>query len=182
MFRLFSIIPASVGPSLKAIALLSLAARTTFAVDSTVDLNYTSYAGNTLSNGVTEWIGMRFAAPPVGDLRFRAPVDPEHEDGPIAADTPKPYCLGTGNGPPTNETDEDCLFLNVWAPSEASSDSHLPVYFFIQGGGFNTNSHLPNGTGLVIAGDMDIVVVNFNYRVGPYGEVYQLACNTLKDY
>lgn len=44
------------------------------------------------------------------------------------------------------------------------------MFFFIQGGGFNTNSNANyNGSGLVTAGDMDIVVVNFNYRVGPYG-------------
>lgn len=153
-----------------ALTILSLAARTTFAVDPEVELDYTSYVGTALSNGVTEWIGVRYAAPPLGDLRFRAPVDPMHEDGPIAADTPAPVCLGTGQGPPSDEIDEDCLFLSVWAPSNATSDSRLPVYFFIQGGGFNTNSGAPNGTGLVIAGDMDMVVVNFNYRVGPYGE------------
>lgn len=81
-----------------------------------------------------------------------------------------PYCLGTGSGPPDDEMDEDCLFVNVFAPSNATSDSKLPVYFFIQGGGFNTNSNANfNGSGLIMAGDMDLVVVNFNYRVGPYG-------------
>lgn len=161
---------------LHALAVLSLAARTTFAVDPTVELGYTSYSGTSLSNGVTQWLGMRYAAPPLDDLRFRAPVDPTSEDGPVEADTPGPICLGTGSGPPSDDMDEDCLFINVFAPSNASSDSGLPVYFFIQGGGFNTNSNPNyNGSGLIMAGDMDLVVVNFNYRVGPYGECPQLA-------
>lgn len=48
--------------------------------------------------------------------------------------------------------------------------SQLPVYFFIQGGGFNDDSNPNyNGTGIVIASEMNVIVVTFNYRVGPYG-------------
>ena len=44
------------------------------------------------------------------------------------------------------------------------------MFFFIQGGGFNSDSNPNlNGTGLILAGEMDLVVVTFNYRVGPYG-------------
>ena len=81
-----------------------------------------------------------------------------------------PICLGTGQTFPTPGSDEDCLFLDIYAPSKAEVTSQLPVYFFIQGGGFNTNSNANyNGSGIVIASDMNVVVVNFNYRVGPYG-------------
>ena len=60
--------------------------------------------------------------------------------------------------------------MNIWAPSNTTADSKLPVFFFIQGGGFNSNSNAyVNGTSLVIAGQMDMIVVTFNYRVGPYG-------------
>jgi len=41
-----------------------------------VNLNYTSYLGSALSSGITQWVGMRYAAPPVGNLRFAAPADP----------------------------------------------------------------------------------------------------------
>jgi len=69
-----------------------------------------------------------------------------------------------------NISSEDCLFLDVYAPSNTTPDSKLPVFFFIQGGGFNQNSNANlNGSGLIRAGDMDLIVVTFNYRVGPYG-------------
>lgn len=87
-------------------------------------------------------------------------------------------------------TSEDCLFLDVYAPTDAlESNKKLPVYFFIQGGGFASLSNQNyNGTGLVEASELNIVVVTFNYRVGPYGflageEVEQKASlnNGLKD-
>lgn len=65
---------------------------------------------------------------------------------------------------------EDCLFINVFAPTRATNDSLLPVYVFIQGGGFNLNGNANyDAADLIDAGDDGMVVVNFNYRVGPYG-------------
>lgn len=62
------------------------------------------------------------------------------------------------------------MFLDIYAPSNTTTWSKLPVYFFIQGGGFNTDSNPNlNGSGLVTASGNNIVVINFNYRVGPYG-------------
>lgn len=67
-------------------------------------------------------------------------------------------------------TSEDCLFLDVYAPTNATTDSKLPVFVFIQGGGFNDNANPNlNGTGLIKASSNSIVVVTLNYRVGPYG-------------
>lgn len=72
--------------------------------------------------------------------------------------------------PINSKTSEDCLFLDVYAPSNATESSKLPVFFFIQGGGFNSNANANfNGSSLIRAGGMSIVVVTFNYRVGPYG-------------
>lgn len=80
------------------------------------------------------------------------------------------YCLATNGLSSSTTTSEDCLFLDVYAPSNATSASKLPVFFFIQGGGFNTNSNPNlNGTGLVNASGNNIIVVTINYRVGPYG-------------
>ncbi|KAK5127523.1 hypothetical protein LTR85_006862 [Meristemomyces frigidus] len=135
-----------------------------------VHLDYSSYRGVALPNGVTQWLGLRYAAPPLGDLRFAAPQPPTRTYGTQEADAHGTICLGTNSGPPTNTSSEDCLFLDVYAPSNTTKWSKLPVYFFIQGGGFNTNSNPNlNGSGLVTASGNNIVVVNFNYRVGPYG-------------
>ncbi|KAI7002083.1 alpha/beta-hydrolase [Hortaea werneckii] len=141
------------------------------AVQPVVNLDYSSYRGTSLPNGVTQWLGIRYAAPPLGDLRFAAPQAPLSTNGTVIdADAHGPICLGTDKGPPTNESSEDCLFMDIYAPSNTTKWSKLPVFFFIQGGGFNTNSNANyNGSGLIEASDMNIVVVNFNYRVGPYG-------------
>jgi len=64
--------------------------------------------------------------------------------------------------------DEDCLFLNIFAPSNATKDSKLPVLYFIQGGGFQSNSNA-NFNGSQLAAFGGIVVVQVNYRVGPFG-------------
>ena len=48
----------------------------TFSVDPVVKLSYATYVGTELANGVTQWLGLRYASPPLGDLRFRAPIDP----------------------------------------------------------------------------------------------------------
>lgn len=145
------------------------------AVDPRVNLGYSTYTGVPLSNGVTQWLGLRYAAPPLGDLRFAAPQDPLCTNETLEADAHGPICLSTlssGQAAPlsTPEMNEDCLFMDIYAPSNASCESKLPVMFFIQGGGFNTNSNANfNGSGLVVAGQRDMIVVTFNYRVGPYG-------------
>lgn len=79
-------------------------------------------------------------------------------------------CISTTAPPNTPGYSEDCLFLDVYAPTNAKQGNPLPVFILIQGGGFNSNSN-PNysGVGLVKASDKNIIVVTFNYRVGPYG-------------
>ncbi|KAJ5355803.1 Carboxylesterase type B [Penicillium concentricum] len=149
-------------------SLISLASASTV-----VDLGYASYEGRTLSSGVTQWLGMRFAAPPVGELRFAAPQDPLSVKGIQQAIEHGSICIPTagseGRAVPEG-TSEDCLFLDIYAPTTAEKSKKLPVYFFIQGGGFAGNANANyNGTGLINASGNNMVVVTFNYRVGPYG-------------
>ncbi|KZT28122.1 putative triacylglycerol lipase [Neolentinus lepideus HHB14362 ss-1] len=140
------------------------------AVSPLVNVDYARYQGTARPGGVTDWFGIRFAAPPLGNLRFTVPQDPLPEEGVQIADKHGLICLQTGAAANVTRTSEDCLFLDVYAPSAANTSSKLPVYFFIQGGGFNENANANyNGTGLIEASGMNIVVVNFNYRVGPYG-------------
>ncbi|KAK4171816.1 putative cholinesterase precursor [Triangularia setosa] len=140
---------------------------------SLVKVSNGDYVGKVLDCGVSQWLGIRYSAPPLGELRFQPPADPLPEAGTQSALEHGSICLPTGVLPSENNKanfSEDCLFLDVYAPSRAHKESKLPVFVYIQGGGFNSNSHPRlNGTGLVKASDMGIVVVTFNYRVGPWG-------------
>ncbi|OLN88615.1 putative secreted lipase-like protein 1 [Colletotrichum chlorophyti] len=136
----------------------------------TVDLNYTKYSGSILPSGVNQFLGMRYAAPPIGDLRWRAPRDPEPKEGTTDAVEFGPICLGTDAIYPTSGQDEDCLYVNVWSPNNATSESKLPVWLFIQGGGYTSNANPNwNGSQVVEVSGKNIVFVNFNYRVGLWG-------------
>ncbi|KAI1504016.1 Alpha/Beta hydrolase protein [Biscogniauxia marginata] len=148
---------------------LCLLFRLSIAVDSVVDLTCNIYAGVPSADGITRWLGLRYAASPVGELRFMPPEDPPCNSTVQTADTHGPYCLGI-NDPGNSAASEDCLFLDVYAPSNITAFGKLPVYFFIQGGGFGTNANPDyDGGGLITASGYSIIVVTFNYRVGPYG-------------
>ncbi|KAI8962706.1 alpha/beta-hydrolase [Daldinia sp. FL1419] len=139
-----------------------------------VNLGYAQYQGSLVGSdgGVAQYLGMRYAAPPTGDRRWRAPVEPEVDDsGDQAADAFGPICLGISVPYPNGGAqDEDCLYVNVWAPANATLDSELPVWLFIQGGGYTVNSNANwNGTAVVERSGHNIILVNFNYRVGLWG-------------
>ncbi|PGG99418.1 hypothetical protein AJ79_08534 [Helicocarpus griseus UAMH5409] len=151
------------------LSLLISAFQLAHAVDPLVDLGYAKYQGKEGKEGVQRWLGMRYAEAPIKGLRFAAPKDPKKEKKVQHAYDFGKSCLSTGVEP-KKHTSEDCLFVNVWAPAKAKKDAKLPVYFYVQGGGFNTNSAPRlDGTGLVKASDEKIVVVTINYRVGLYG-------------
>ncbi|KFY01592.1 hypothetical protein O988_02662 [Pseudogymnoascus sp. VKM F-3808] len=132
-----------------------------------IDLGYTQYKGFRTPDGIDRWLGMRYAAPPLGDLRFRAPKDPL-QASPQTADKKGKLCHATPSTHLNPTRSEDCLFIDVYSPTDRST-LH-PVYFFIQGGGFNdlSNPYL-TGDDLIRAADNNIVVVTSNYRVGPWG-------------
>jgi carboxylesterase type B len=151
-----------------------------------VDLGYSQYEGTTLSSKVNQYLGLRFAAPPVGNLRFRAPQDPVATTGIQEAKTVstvishmiivlispqlQTVCLGTGVKLPSSLQSEDCLFANVWTPSSATPTSKLPVWVYIQGGGYGSDSNGKyNGSTVVETSGQNIVVVTFNYRVSAFG-------------
>ncbi|KAJ4310567.1 hypothetical protein N0V94_008385 [Neodidymelliopsis sp. IMI 364377] len=147
------------------------------AVNITVDLGYARYRGKDIGKGVYRWAGMRYArsVSRVDGLRFTAPQEPLEEQNKVTTDASKygPLCIGANSALTAEfggKWSEDCLFVNVFAPSKATNTSKLPVYVFIQGGGFNMNGNANyDGADLIEAADNDMVIVNFNYRVGPYG-------------
>lgn len=145
------------------------------ALDAVVNLGYAKYRGKDIGNGVMRWAGMRYArsVSRVAGQRFNAPQDPLNENGIVDASDFGPLCVGSSTdlkAESGQDHSEDCLFLNVFTPSKSTNTSNLPVYVFIQGGGFAVNGNANyNGADLIDAADNDMVVVNFNYRVGPYG-------------
>lgn len=139
--------------------------------DAVINLGYATYVGTTTSAGINRFRGMRFAAPPVGDLRWRAPVAPPTSTATQSAKDFGPICLGISVSVPSTTESEDCLFVNVWAPEGANaSNSKLPVWLFIQGGGYVSNSNANwDGETVVQRSGKKIVFVNFNYRVAMWG-------------
>ena len=115
--------------------------------------------------GLTVYKGIPFAAPPVGDLRWRPPQPAAKWAGVRAADKfgPDPY-QGDGKG----GVSEDCLYVNVWTPAKSANEK-VPVLVWIYGGGFSfgsTSTPVHNGEHLARKG---VVLVSINYRVGPLG-------------
>ena len=127
----------------------------------------------TSENGLTAYLGVPFAAPPVGDLRWRAPQPPLPWSGTRMADMFAPGCMqvpivfaALGIGPVP--TSEDCLYLNVWTPAKSPHD-HLAVMVWIYGGGFTSGAtSIPTYDGKNLA-KKGVVVVSVAYRVGPFG-------------
>jgi para-nitrobenzyl esterase len=132
----------------------------------------TSDAGNTYA-----WLGIPFAAPPLGDLRWRAPrpVIPWQEAREtIAFRDPCIQLSGPLDGLPDDSGavvgNEDCLYLNIWSPRthSAADGEKLPVMFWIHGGG-NTIGTANTYPGSRLAGGEQVVVVTINYRLGFFG-------------
>ncbi|RSN68090.1 carboxylesterase/lipase family protein [Actinomadura sp. WAC 06369] len=112
--------------------------------------------------------GIPFAQPPTGDLRWRAPRPAKPWKGVYDATFPRGQCAQTAP-PYGGETtyEEDCLYLNVTAPT-GKPRKKLPVMVWVHGGGNTTgNSAMYDASKLAVRGD--VVVVTVNYRLGPLG-------------
>lgn len=120
----------------------------------------------TIENGLTIYKGIPFAAPPVGELRWRAPQPVKKWEGVRQTTMFAPSPMQGGN-PPAGKS-EDCLYLNVWTPVKSSKEQ-LPVLVWIYGGGFGGGSTaypVHDGANLAKKG---VVLVSIAYRVGQLG-------------
>jgi para-nitrobenzyl esterase len=153
--------------------------------DPTATVTQGVLAGTT-EQGVAVFLGIPFAAPPIGNLRWAPPRPPAAwGPQPRSAKTFGAACTQTlapgGRAPWTSEymspeapgVSEDCLFLNIWTTAMPRASvrpaANMPVLFWIYGGGFNEGSGavaVYNGASLARKG---VVVVNVNYRVGSLG-------------
>ena len=122
--------------------------------------------------------GIPFAAPPVGELRWKAPQPVKNWTGILKCDkfsaspmqsNPKPFMMWTEEFiSPPDKLNEDCLYLNVWSPAKSPNEK-LPVFVWIYGGGFSSGSAacaIYDGEEMSKKG---IVFVSINYRVGVLG-------------
>ncbi len=123
----------------------------------------------TVEDGLSVYRGIPFAAPPVGDLRWRPPQAAPNWQGVRAADQFGAACIQSNpamaNLPAPSE---DCLYLNIWSPAKDAKES-LAVLVWIHGGGFTagaTMERLYSGENLAKKG---VVVVSIGYRLGVLG-------------
>jgi para-nitrobenzyl esterase len=129
-----------------------------------------------LDDGVVSYKGIPFAAPPVGDLRWRPPQPAARWTGVRQATEFGADCMQgrfgpppASGAPPARASSEDCLYLSVWRPASAASGAKLPVMFWIYGGGFvGGSSAMPITSGTQFA-KQGVILVAANYRVGRFG-------------
>jgi para-nitrobenzyl esterase len=128
------------------------------------------------ANGVHAYLGIPYAAPPVGALRWRAPQPVRSWHGVRGATVLAPQCLQAARAPDSvyaefagnQPMSEDCLYLNVWTAAPRA-DAGLPVMVWIHGGAFQQGS---GGNPVFVRGDLPrqgVVLVTLNYRLGPFG-------------
>ncbi|XP_068084715.1 esterase FE4 [Anabrus simplex] len=116
------------------------------------------------------FLGIPYAKPPVGNLRFKAPVPAEPWNGTLEALQEGNVCKQIGTtGTASLVGDEDCLFLNVYTPELPGSGSLRPVMVWIHGGGFLFGSGNKDGQGPEFLLNEGVVYVSINYRLGIFG-------------
>jgi para-nitrobenzyl esterase len=122
------------------------------------------------------FLGIPYATPPVGELRWRPPTEHPCWSSTLEATTFGSMCLQLGSGGTTTVGSEDCLTINVFAPATATPSTKLPILFFVHGGGNvqgASSDKTANGItlydGSVLAAKENAIVVTFNYRLGPMG-------------
>ncbi|XP_058454954.1 carboxylic ester hydrolase [Malaya genurostris] len=121
--------------------------------------------------GILAFLGVPYAKPPIGELRFKAPLPFGGWTGERNAITDAPLC--TQRDPYRRDMDisgvEDCLQLNVYVPERPANGDPLPVMVFFHGGGWQCGSGTRSFYGPDFLLDHDVIYVGANFRLGPLG-------------
>jgi len=122
----------------------------------------------TIRGSTRVFLGIPYAAPPLGASRWRAPGPMVEWTGVRDVSVPGPSCMQKGGGR-VGPVSEDCLLINVWTPNQGR-EKPLPVFVWIHGGGFEVgSSYNPMLDGQKLSEAGNIVVVSLNYRLGLLG-------------
>ncbi|KAH9365508.1 hypothetical protein HPB48_016286 [Haemaphysalis longicornis] len=116
-----------------------------------------------LNRTIHSFLGIPFAKPPVGELRFRRPVPISRWEEVLAADEMPPRCIQVAV-----QSQEDCLYLNVWTPT-LNKSQNLAVMVYFHGGAFFFERPLFQRDLRYMAALGNVVVVKMNYRLGAFG-------------
>ncbi|KAF9235703.1 Alpha/Beta hydrolase protein [Melanogaster broomeanus] len=144
----------------------------------TVNVGYATYQGNRSYPNTVAYLGIPYVEPPLGDLRFRAPVPlnttrvSEVADGRVINATYYPdSCVqgSMGEGDAGGAGSEDCLKLNIYAPYGAVEGDDLPVLFYIHGGGYVWGNPGTLPFDRWIHQSPNVVIVSVYYRLGTFG-------------
>jgi para-nitrobenzyl esterase len=133
-------------------------------------------AGFETETGAAAWMAVPYAAPPIGELRWRAPRPPQVRTARLDAITAGPVCpqvtntLSTSGGAEVGQLigSEDCLTLDIYAPRDVRPDEVLPVMMWIHGGG-NVWGSSSAYDGSSLASQQGVIIVSVQYRLGPLG-------------
>lgn len=126
-----------------------------------------------IEDGIAVYRGIPFAAPPLGDLRWRAPQQPAAWTSVRNAAKFAPACIqapivNRDLGMDPVQTSEDCLYLNIWTPAK-SPNERLPVMVWIYGGGFSIGATSLSGYDGANLAKRGVVLASIAYRVGELG-------------
>ncbi|MER7915963.1 MULTISPECIES: carboxylesterase family protein [unclassified Streptomyces] len=150
-------------------------------MDKTVSISSGKISGKEIADGIWSWLGIPYATPPLGQLRWQPPRPAQAWTGVRECTTWGAPALQPVQGPPPSpgmprvtqipadmpEPSEDCLYINVTAPADAQG---APVLVWVHLGGYQTGSGRDKvEDGSTFAKDFGAVVVSFNYRLGPTG-------------
>jgi carboxylesterase type B len=117
---------------------------------------------------VVSFLGIPYAAPPVGALRWRPPEPVKRWDGVRQADHYGKVCPQPASGDGPASTSEDCLYVNVQRPADGDTRQRLPVYVYIHGGGLLTGDGSYFDMEKIVR-QTGVIGVTFNYRLGVFG-------------
>ncbi|CAA7269129.1 unnamed protein product [Cyclocybe aegerita] len=141
-------------------------------VGSTVNLDYGSFTGlQNTGTGITYFRGVRYAEAPAGNLRWRAPVSPpDRHLGRVNATQFGDACIATAQTSEVNGASEDCLFGNIYIPTNTTKSSNFPVLVYFHGGGFQGGSARTVPPELILqSSQKPLIFVTFQYRLGQFG-------------